>query len=204
MPLSPRIVVPVGCAVLAAATLTGILVWNVSGTQALLLKEWSMPLPGLPQSENTGNDTSLEGSGDESLLELRKGDIAMLRGELATAVTHYEAAVAANGGLPALRKLAQAQLQRRDIRGARASLDTLRRGGARQEDLLLLESIIHARTGEVAKAQSLLMAAEDSPQKHYGLALLMIIAGNHTGAEEELTLVTTGWEPVLRSYARTL
>ncbi|MBT7930022.1 tetratricopeptide repeat protein, partial [Candidatus Peregrinibacteria bacterium] len=50
----------------------------------------------------------------------------------------------------------------------------------------------------------LLENADDSPQKEYGLSLLSIIEGNHTAAREHLDNVINGWEPVLRTYARTL
>jgi len=57
-------------------------------------------------------------------------------------------------------KLAQSQLNRRDIHGAQDTLDALRRQGARSEDVLLLESIIHLRTGELEKARAVLEAAQ--------------------------------------------
>lgn len=146
----------------------------------------------------------LPDGGDEALLHLRRGDIAAMRGDWVTAGEEYQQSVNAHGGLVALRKLAQAQLQRRDIRGARETLDRMRREGAHPEDLLLLESVILLRTGEMDKARDLLNASDDSPHKHYGLALLAIAAGDHATAKTELAAVIGGWEPVLRSYAKTL
>lgn len=146
----------------------------------------------------------LPDGGDEALLHLRRGDIAAMRGDWVGAGEEYLKSVDAHGGLVALRKLAQAQLQRRDIRGARETLDRMRREGAHPEDLLLLESVILLRTGEMDKARDLLNASDDSPHKHYGLALLAIAAGDQDTAKTELQAVIGGWEPVLRSYAKTL
>jgi len=141
---------------------------------------------------------------DQALLHMRKGDIFSLQGEWTEAQREYEMAVRADGGLTALRKLAQAQLQRRDIRGAKSTLRKLKSAGARSEDLLLLESIVLLRTGELVKARGLLESASDSPQKAYGLALLSILEGNHEEVQVHLQTVINKWEPVLRSYARTL
>ncbi|KKW37071.1 MAG: hypothetical protein UY85_C0064G0005, partial [Candidatus Peribacteria bacterium GW2011_GWB1_54_5] len=141
---------------------------------------------------------------DQALFHLRQGDLLALRGQWAEAQEEYEKAVDANGGLPALRKLAQAQLQRRDMNGVHSTLRQLKKAGAKTEDLLLLESIVALRTGELLETRRLLQNAEDSPQKHYGLALLSIIEGNHEQAQIELQEVINGWEPVLRSNARTI
>lgn len=145
-----------------------------------------------------------EDSGDASLLYLRQGDIFALRGEWAEAQEHYEKAVKNGGGLTALRKLAQSQLQRRDIKGIRSTVKQMKNAGARPEDVLLLEVIMKLRAGELVDAKTILESAEDSPQKNYGLALLAIIQGNHERAIQELALTINGWDPVLRSYARTL
>ena len=89
-------------------------------------------------------------------------------------------------------------------RGTRATLRRLKVEGARAEDLLLLESVVLLRTGELVKARSILEAAEESPQKHYGLALLAIIQGMHEQAKVELAQVIAGWDPLLRTNARSL
>ena len=141
---------------------------------------------------------------DRALLHLRQGDLLALKGDWAGAEKEYRASVENDGGLPALRKLAQAQLQRRDIEGVERTLRSLKSAGARSEDLLLLESIVALRTGELVHARELLTNAEDSPQKHYGLALLAIVESNHPQAQIELQAVAAGWEPVLRSYGRSL
>jgi predicted Zn-dependent protease len=58
--------------------------------------------------------------------------------------------------------------------------------------------------GEVVAAQQALAAAQDSPQKHYGQALLAIVTGKNDDAKKELLAVLNGWDPALRAYARTL
>lgn len=204
MRLPARIVLPVAGAVLVVAAVIAVLFMQLEGARALLSQQLSNAI-------GTGSLLDFQSvlhpdaaSGDEALLHLRKGDVFALRGEWGEAAEEYEDAVKADGGVTALRKLAQAQLQRRDVRGAQATLDQLRREGARGEDVLLLESVILLRTGELAKARQLLEAAEDSPHRQYGLALLAIIGGDHEAANTALHAVIGGWEPVLRSYARTI
>ncbi len=204
MPLSPRIVVPVSAAVLCVVAAGGFLFWQLDSTRALLME-------GLKMNTGTGDVAVMQqgalapvATGDESLLSLRQGDMYSLRGDWKNAQDSYQKSVNAGGGLTALRKLAQAQLQRRDIKAAETTVDQLQRAGAKKEDLLLLQSMIHIRTGELEKARGLLSTATDSPQKHYGLALIAIISNDHETAKKELALVEAGWEPVLRAQAKVL
>jgi len=204
MRIPARIAVPVLLAVVAVVAFIGLLFWQLEGTRAMLSQQLNIRLgSGTLMDLSPALQPGIE-NGDEALLHLRRGDVHALRGDWANAAEEYQEAVDNDGGLTALRKLATAQLQRRDIRGAQATLDQLRRAGARAEDVLLLETLILLRTGEVTKARALLDAAQDSPHKHYALALLSIISGEHENAKSELAAVTAGWEPVLRSYARTL
>ncbi|MCF7844872.1 MAG: tetratricopeptide repeat protein [Kiritimatiellales bacterium] len=204
MRVPARIVVPVALAAFLAGLLVAFLWWQISQSTAVLSDPLSFLKPNLRSNiANTIPDAPIDPR-DKALVHLRQGDLLALRGEWKEAQDEYKAAVKANGGLPALRKLAKAQLQRRDISGVRSTIGKMRSAGARPEDLLLLESVVSLRAGELLEAQNVLDAAADSPQKHYGLALLAIIQGNHEIAQEELAQVINGWEPVLRSYARTL
>lgn len=204
MPVPARIAAPVSAAVLCVLGAGAFLFWQLDSTRALLTQGLQPQTASgdtvtAPQIADVPVDT-----GDESLLHLRQGDLLGLHGDWKSAESEYQKSVDAGGGLTALRKLAQAQLQRRNIRGAQATLDQLRRNGAKKEDTLLLESIIDLRSGELEKARTLLTAAADSPQKHYGLALIAIVSNDNDNAKRELLLVQAGWEPVLRTYARTL
>jgi tetratricopeptide (TPR) repeat protein len=203
MRLPPRIVVPVVCAVLVMGVFLTVLFQDLESARAFLTSQLMGSGTGKTASTNA-DIIMLPDGGDEALLHLRRGDIAALRGDWKTAGEEYLLSVDAHGGLVALRKLASAQLQRRDIRGARETLDRMRREGSHPEDLLLLESVILLRTGEMEKARDILNASDDSPHKHYGLALLAIAAGDHAAGKAELDAVVGGWEPVLRSYAKTL
>ena len=141
---------------------------------------------------------------DRALMHLRQGDLQALQTDWQGAQKQYELSVRHGGGVPALRKLAQAQLQRRDTNGVYATIRKLKAEGAKAEDILLLESITYLRSGELVRARNVLQNAKESPHKQYGMALLSIVEGAHDIAKEQLQLVSNGWEPVLRSHAKTL
>ncbi|MBI3336462.1 tetratricopeptide repeat protein [Candidatus Peregrinibacteria bacterium] len=211
MKIHPRIFIPIVSAILCAMLLIAVLWWQLATSTALLLKQnKSSTLVGnilqntFPSPPDIDPAHFPENAYDESLLQLRRGDLLALNGELAQAQQEYEQSIRNGGGLPALRKLAQIQLQRRDMRGAKETLRQLKNAGARSEDLLLLESIILLRSGELVQARSLLQHAPDSPQKYYGLSLLAILEGDHQKAKEHLEYVRSGWEPILRSFAITI
>jgi len=170
MKIPARVWIPVAAAVLVAGSLLFVLWWKLSDTAAKLKTEITsmIDLPSF-QTEFVDEVTPVA-TGDRALLHLRKGDLLALRGEWNAAQAEYETAVEAGGGIGALRKLASAQLQRRDIPAVRTTIRRLKQEGARVEDLTLLESIVHMRTGELVKARELLEQSEESPQKHYGLA----------------------------------
>ena len=202
MPIPSRVIAPVVLAAFCVVGLLSFLWWQLQQSTFILQR------PLFEQTEQTQFFAELPDTpfapGDESILHLRQGDLLMLRGEWAEAEQEYEASFSAGGGLPALRKLIQTQLQRRDIRGVRSTLRTMEQEGARTEDIFLLETILKLRAGELVEAKEMLESAEDSPQKHYGLALLHIMQGNHEEAHTELTHTENGWDPILRSYARVL
>jgi tetratricopeptide (TPR) repeat protein len=204
MKLPARIAVPVGFALICALGVIFLVWWQLRASSQGLLQ----PATGSGITMNDFAPSFAPAAAidpkDRAVLHLREGDIFALKGNWAQAGNEYEQSVKNGGGLPALRKLAQAQLQRRDIDGVRSTIRALRAAGARSEDLLLLESIVALRTGELSQARDMLNAGSDSPQKHYGLALLAIVEGNHPLAQQELAQVIGGWEPVLRSYARSL
>lgn len=202
MSIPNRFLIPIICAVLCAGGIVAFLWWQLTASTVALRAQ--LPSSPLTSIEFSSPPLILGNTTDSSLLHLRQGDLLALQGEWSKAQNEYEIAVRDNGGLIALRKLAQAQLQRRDIKGAKITLEHMKRAGARDEDILLFESIILLRTGEMVRAKELLDPAIDSPQKHYGLALLSIMEGNHDQAKQELAFVIQGWEPVLRSYARSL
>lgn len=205
MSIQARITAPIIFAFLCAGALVAFLWWQLSQSTEILRQATTPEMQQVisPQAGSSMLDTPIDPR-DRALLHLRQGDLLALRGEWADAQEEYESAVDAGGGLPALRKLAQAQMQRRDISGVRSTLRQLKKAGAKTEDLLLLESIVALRTGELLEARKLLTNADDSPQKEYGLALLAIIEGNHEQSQLKLNEVIGGWEPVLRSHARTI
>lgn len=198
-----RIIAPILLATVCAGLFIALLWWQLTQS-TLALKNGMVPTiqeddPFAPVQQEVVIDPR-----NRSLLYLREGDLFALRGEWKNALEHYQLSLDEGGGLPALRKLAQAQLQLRDIDGVQSTMKKMRKQGARSEDLLLLESIVNLRTGELVKTRTILEQAQSSPQKSYGLVLLSIVEGNHDQAQTHLQQVINGWEPVLRSYARTL
>lgn len=198
---------PVILAALLASGLLFAMWWQVVQGKIALQKVLSLKAPTDELLEATMPLDSPEdalNSGDAALLHTRRGDIMLLQGEFASAQQEFQIAVDKSGGLPALRKLASVQLQRRDLEGVTVTIDALKRAGARSEDVLLLQAVVLLQKAELEQARTLLADAPDSPHKHYGLALLAIMQGQHDEAKRELALVESGWEPLLRTSARTL
>ncbi len=203
MKLPLRIVLPFAAAVIVTGGILTLLWWQIDRTQDQLQRrivQNQNELMPLPIAETDAGDVR----DDAVLTHLRQGDLSAIQGEWEPAETEYKAAVDAGGDVAALRKLAQARMQRRKYPDAKATIDRLRRAGARQEDVLLLQTTLLLRTGELVQAREILEGAGDSPQKHYGLSLLAIIQGDHETAKTELAAVETGWDPTLRAYARAI
>ncbi|TSC58350.1 MAG: tpr domain-containing protein [Candidatus Peregrinibacteria bacterium Greene0416_19] len=197
-----RIALPVAGALLVAGTTLAFFRWQLKTGVTELRQSWIRPEE-TPRQTKLMPDDPAE-AGDRSLLFLRRGDLAAWGGDWTQAETEYQQAVDAGGGIVALRKLAQAQMQRRKFDAVTRTIHRLEREGDRSEDVLLLRSLVHLRTGQADEAQTLLDAAPASPQKHYALALLAISRTDHERAQSELKQVVTGWEPELRDSADVL
>jgi tetratricopeptide (TPR) repeat protein len=197
-----RILVPVLAALLVVGGVLGLIWWQLGDSA----DHWRTQLRQRQQSSADGLTAAPDSAdtGDQVLIHLRQGDLLALQGDWGEAEKEYEASVKLGGGIPALRKLAQAQMQRRELDQVARTVDQMKAAGARTEDILLLQTIVLLRTGEMVKAKAALDAADDSPQKHYALALLAVIQGDHDTAKAELQTVMGGWDPTLRAYARTL
>jgi len=205
MKVPARIGVPVVAALVLGGGLIGVLWWQLASSsasiRAALLR--GSQIPDTPISATLNSDDPVP-TGDIALLHLRRGDVWTLQGDWKEAELAYKQSVDAGGGIPALRKLAQAQLQRRQTSDVRQTIAALKRAGAKSEDLLLLEVILALRTDQRDQAREQLQKAPDSPQKQYGLALLAITESNTDAAKAHLQSIISGWDPVLRAYARVL
>ncbi|MBI1813337.1 tetratricopeptide repeat protein [Candidatus Peregrinibacteria bacterium] len=206
MKLRARIVVPVLAALAVAVSLMTFLRWQVVSTADSLRRtiERQAQTTGAPSAANAPKSDATAIESDQALLHLHKGDVLALQGDWPSAEAEYQQAAHAQGGIPALKKLAQAELQRREFTAAQTTLVTLGQQGARSEDLLLLQILMALHRGDRTTVQTLLNQAAESPQKHYGAALLAIVQGRSDDAKTELQAVENGWEPGLREYARTL
>lgn len=195
-----RLALPIASALLLTMGILGGLWWELQKSTASLLQKQPEPADvsrTLEPAENADAPT-------QALLSLRQGDLFALQGEWSSAESAYASSVEEGGGVPALRKLAQAQLQRRNLRGVRQTIDRLRQANVRGEDLMLLEGIVLLRTGELQKLAERLAVTTDSPHAHYLRSLLAIVENDHEKAKAELAALEAGWEPLLRSYAKTL
>ncbi len=199
---SRRLVFPVVIAILCVVALFFALLWQLkSETQTAN-----------DNTKTTGQQTSsvlpvIEtiDPRDTALMAMRQGDVKALQGLWTAARDSYQQAVAASGGLPALRKLAQAQLQLGDKDALGKTIEQMRAAGATGTDIQLLEVIIALRAGDMTAAATGIGALpEGSVQKSYASALLAILQGDHKGAQEALAAVAAGNEPLLKNYASIL
>lgn len=206
MPRATRILVPVVLALVLGFSVVAFLSWQVNVSADILRAELTntrntVPTGATPASMPSPADAD---SGDAALLALRRGDLLALQADWAGAEAAYQESVSDGGGVNALKKLTQAQMQRREYDQAKKNIALLKDQGLRAEDALLLDTLIALRTGDSATAASLLTDAPDSPQKHYGLALLAITKADNENAKAEIEKVRNGWDPVLRTYGDAL
>lgn len=196
-----RVIVPMFLAAVIAVGLLAFLWLQLHSSARTLqgqIQQTGTALADLSLSSAADFDTG----GDAALLHLRQGDLYALDGNWKEAQHEYQASVDSDGGVPALKKLVSAQMQRRDLDGARNTIDRLRNEGARAEDILLLGVLVSLQEHAMDDAAHVLKEAGDSPQKHYGSALLALLQGDQATAKTEFQATVNGWEPALRNDAR--
>lgn len=200
-----RFLLPVGLALVLGASVIGVLSWQVNlSAEKLRAQISNSDLPITTSVQMSPDAPSDADSGDEALLNLRKGDLLALQKDWAGAESAYRDAVDNGGGMTAAKKLAQVFIQRGKYDDASIAINDLQAKGMRPEDVLLLQSIILLNTGKTPDALAMLTDAPDSPQKHYVLALAAIVQGSHDSARSQLQKVLEGWEPLLRENAKAL
>jgi predicted negative regulator of RcsB-dependent stress response len=125
MKVSARVAIPVVTAILVSGGLIGYAWWQLNSTEWRLQQQVRALADKEGQAAQSGATMSVDDAvdaGDVVLVHLRQGDLLSLQGDWANAEKEYQASVDAGGGIPALRKLAQAQLQRREIDKVKASI----------------------------------------------------------------------------------
>lgn len=201
MRLSPRLLVPVLGAFAVTGGLLGVMWWQLQGAA---VSGNGLRATMSAASEPTADEPVFgSDAGSVTLQALRDGDLLALQGDWKAAEEQYRSAVS-QGGLTALKKLATAQLQRRDYKAVRATMERMSDQGAQPEEIMLLSAMLSLREGQLGNAKQTLTDAPDSPHKHYGLALVSIAEGTHDVAEQEVDAVIAGWDPLLRAHARKL
>ncbi len=199
--MNRRIILPISLALLCAAAVFAVLFINIQHESVLPSVGWRSGGAETLDAQNVPYAGSLE---EGAVLSMAAGDRAQLRGDARSAEAAYRRAVELRGGVPALRKLAGAQLQRRQYDELQRTIAALADAGGRAEDILLLQSLLLLHTGELQQAADTLSKSDSSPQQEYGLALLHIVQGEHQKAQEELSRAALGWDPTLRTSANVL
>lgn len=193
--------IPVGFAVVCALVLIGFAWWQIRlAAVQNFAKNTETTTPLVQEQPDTNNSEPVLQFGG-TVGALRQGDLLAEQGRWSEALKLYTQVAAEEGGLLAIRKVAQAQLQLAQYDDAQQTIALLQKEGAKPADITLLQSIVLLRTGQLTEARTQLSSAEESPQKHYGLMLLAIAEGDHASAQQEAELVQDGSEPVLRNNA---
>jgi tetratricopeptide (TPR) repeat protein len=208
MKIPPRIAVPLLLAVLLAAVIGLLFLWQIHASVGMIESSFQSPggNPGFirkilaPPKERTSDSASQS----QALIKLRQGEAFEYKGIWKQAEAMYADSVAAGGGVPALRKLAAIELQRREYDAARQTIDALKAESRGTDDVMLLEGILALRTGKLAAGEAVFRQKPDSPQSHYGLGLIAIARGDHEKAKAELARTSQGSDPTMRTYAETI
>ncbi len=204
-----RVTIPIAIALVFSASSAAIFLWQIhtsintiessfqsqGGTTNLLKKI-------LPSGKNQQPIDSQSLS--SALMELRQGEIFELKGEWKQAQDHYEKSVTIGGGVPALRKLASIELQRREYEDAKKTIRTLGEQNPNDDDVMLLQGILALRSGDPRSASAIFNRKPNVPQSQYGMALVAISQGDHEKAKKQLTLAAAGNDARIRTYAKTI
>ena len=142
-------------------------------------------------------------SQSQALMELRQGEIFEWKGEWKQAEQHYKQSVIVGGGVPALRKLASIQLQRREYDAAKDTIRSLQKESD-SDDVILFEGILALRKGDIKGATDIFSRHAETPQGHYGLGLVAIASVDHETAKRELLSATQGNDPAIRTAAKVI
>lgn len=208
MKISPRIWVPVSLALLLCIGAGVFLLWHIKLSVGLIekstniIRTTSSRVVDSMRTIPTPNDNLTLDA--QALTLLREGEALMLQGEIQQAEDKFEGSVQAGGGAPALRKLLESQLQRRNYDGADDTLQKLEKAGAKREDVALFTGLIALHQNQKEDAKAAFDSISGTPEGAYGSALLAVIAGNHDEAKKLLSDTAAGTDPTLRSYAKIL
>jgi lipopolysaccharide biosynthesis regulator YciM len=188
MKISPRIWVPVSLALLLCIGAGVFLLWHIKLSVGLIekstniIRTTSSRVVDSMRTIPTPNDNLTLDA--QALTLLREGEALMLQGEIQQAEDKFEGSVQAGGGAPALRKLLESQLQRRNYDGADDTLQKLEKAGAKREDVALFTGLIALHQNQKEDAKAAFDSISGTPEGAYGSALLAVIAGNHDEAKK--------------------
>lgn len=208
MKLSPRIWIPVSLALLLCIGAGAFFLWHIKTSIALIEKTTNIVrttsnrmIDSIREVQTPADTLALDA---QALTLLREGEALMLQGEVKKAEEKFAGSVQAGGGAPALRKLLEAELQRRNYDGAQETLNQLEKAGAKRENVTLFSGLLALHQGDAKKAQSRFDTIKGTPEGSYGSALVLIASGAEEQAHALLKDAAAGSDPVIRSYAKIL
>ena len=205
MKLSPRITIPIALALVLSAVIGVLFLWQIRASVRTIES-------GFLGGKNTtlgsffgSTTTKTPAYGEPQVIALlREGELLEYKGEWAKAEEKYAASVQGGGGVPALKKLAAIQLQRREFTAAEQTIGALRKDNSESPDAVFLEGILRLRSGDSAGAVQAFNQLPSSPSSHYGLSIVAMQSGDHEGAKAELARAVEGSDAAVRNAANVL
>jgi tetratricopeptide (TPR) repeat protein len=198
-----RLIIPVGFAIACSILIIGVVWWQLrtAALHTVLQKPVIQAAQTIVNNQPTADPILPVQNPINGVSGLRQGDLLAEQGKWSEALVQYKEVAKTDGGLLAIRKVIQAELQLGQYEQATKTIKLLEKENAPAADIMLLQSIVLLRTGNVADARTLLDSANNSAQKEYGLMLLAIAEGDHVAAKQHIATIQEGTEPILRSNA---
>ena len=206
MTVSARVYFPVILALALSAGVGGVFLWQIHSSVGII--ESAFRVQGgttnllkkiLPGKNAVTLDSTVR---SQALMELRQGEVFELKGEWKQAEDHYQKSADAGGGIPALRKLASIQLQRREYDPAGQTIAKLKDGNEAGDSVALLEGLLALRKGDANGAEAIFKRQATSPQSEYGLGLVALSRADHATAKKEFSLAAESSDTTIRAYAK--
>ena len=204
MKIPVRIAAPILFALVLSVAIGGFLLWQIKSSVRIIETSFmgGRSTPSFLQGiiKRPANATDAIGNQSEALTALRDGEIFELKGEWKRAEEKYAASVASGGGAPALRKLINMQLQRREYDAAASSIADLREERGNSPDVTFLEGLLALDKGD-AKGAKKIFERDNDPRNQFGVAMAGVVLGDHETAKNILVIASQSGDPDIRISA---